>query len=1288
MAKSLLHNTVKDLHDLLQLAENTPTDHFESILRRTIANVFALLELARPSHHLDIYTSVYETGQFVYYTRDAAPHADFTSDNIYLYLKEEGSSNSGESVFDQLLRILATSHDSARPPRLRESFSVVIARLSDLVRFFLHLHSDAENDLLDLLARCFAYEHSYFSRLNAELRHESASEDDTQHMVLALDSFIRRILPEPTSETDSIFTYDSPQTDAPLDFECLDARFSKLYQKFLQLALSKSLDSFYLDSLAYVKVMVKFFKASNGIGFLEHGSQEVRDLKLDHFCDFFLGSETSDSFVPSRFRTLANNIIREMYETSRYYATAESTPLVLDAADNFVENDDPRSFLDEDLLHLLSNLEDLVSVLADFDLGFDTNFARTFQNYLHCVYEVFMDIVQPEDFNYIQSLNETVAIIINYRSQDTDVEAELIRDIIYNLLDMQSRLLSDRPGLTLLMKAAREDIKREGTLMGQVLREWNHKTLKVIQLDSIYVDKMKTKETNLIKKCLSIWYNKTVRFEKVRLQAATYSDKKILANVLSSFWLEKMILVTNAATRAGFQSIKPYLQVWRRKYALSVEKQQYIMDLSSLHSKQQAWDFWVSKYQDLLALDETSQLFLQESQAKSDLQIMEHTFGAFKKKFENSKVSHHINLDKQEYSLKLSRLEELEKHLRTRKYLKIWVHNFQTERALKEISSLSDYHYKEKVFQAWKKNFNMNLLGRKLEDQANRALISSVLSLWKIITDDRLKADVFYSRTLVARMMHEWKLKLKEAQGSNRIIQHELAAKFKSWKVQVPLHRLVRDISGERAYSTIQEWRKKTIAIQKNSERATMVWEANLLKQQLGQWNTKRQMLLELAFIADLNFQRKHFNKITKLHDVIHSHSQKAKDFQGDRIPLAQRILLTAVILKWSDKYLKMFDDHTQRAVVSFQERIKIPGTLSVFLKHWKDRKSLNDRKQNDLEYYYQYHLDTSGAKRVIFSHWAKRTRQRWKNYEESSQFYMTILSKRFLLTWYEKYVTKVDYLDDVCQQMIDLKDYLRLVEFLRKWNLRYIKNVKRNQQTREIFTEKWEKAHMRSIFEIWLHKTRGRSPDQTHDFTEANSTFGSNYSPLAKKNPKIPSGSSILDGQSYLNTPVKKQVASPSTPFARGKGPSPTRLQETNQRMKIDRMDAMISRYRLAKNATRSDILRPSTATRLSPPRRTHVQIPERPPAPLFEGLSRSTTPNATSSPSVTPGPVDHTNPTSISDNSILDTAKKMHRIRPLVVPPEDDMDNFQYSSASRLKERLASQRTSPGQANVFGII
>lgn len=1289
MAKSLLHSTVKDLHSLLQLTEDSSTDHFEAILRQNVANVFSLLELSRSSHHLDIYTSVYDTRLFVYYTQNAAPRADINNDNIYQYLKDEGSSHSDVSVFDQLLRILATSHDTTRLPRLRQSFSVVMTRFSDLVRFFLQLHADAESDLLDLLASCFVYEHSYFSRLNCELQQDNASDDGTQHLVLALDSFIRRTLPEPATESDSIFTFDENTSDAPLNFECLDERFSKLYQIFLQLALSKSLDSFYLDSLAYVKVMVKFFKASYGIDFLEHGSQEIQDLKLDHICDFYLGSEHSIGFVPSKFRILAKNIIKEMYETSRYYTTAETTGTqpVFDVAENDSEGEDPRNFLEDDLLDLISHLDDLVSVLADFGLGFNANFARTFQNYLHFVYEVFFDNAQPEDFNYVQRINETVAIIINYRSEETDVEGHLIREIIFSLLDMQSRLLTDRPDLTLLMKAAREDTKSEDALMRKILRDWNRKTLQAIQLNSIYTDKMKAKaETSLTKKCLSIWYNKTIRFEKVRLQAATYSDKKILANILSSYWLRKIIQITNASSRADIQSIKPFFKMWRTKCASSVEKQQHITNLSALHTKQQAWDIWVSKYQVLVDFNEKSRTLLQETQEKYDLQIMELAFGAFKRKLENNKFAHDSSLNKLELSLKFASLEGLEIKFRTQKHFKIWIHKFQNETALKEFSARSHYRHKQKVFQSWKRKLNLKSLSRKLELQANKALISSVLSLWKVITDDRVNADTFFAKNLLTRFMLEWKLKLREVQGRDKIAQHEQARRFKSWKVQVSLHRLHRDINGDLANRVIQEWRKKSIAIQRNSETALIVWESNLLKQQLGHWNSKLQMVLELASIADLNLQRKHFNKIARLHDGNRSHYQRAKEFLGDRIPLSSRILLAATIRKWSDSYLKKFDDHTEKAVVSFQERVRTPSTLSVFLKYWMTRKRLNEQKQKQLEYYYHYHLGTAAAKRSIFSHWADRSRQSWEANEKSLQFYLTLLTKRFMLTWYEKYVRKVDYLEDVGQQMIDLKDYLRLVEFLRKWNLRYIKNVKRNQQTREIFTEKWEKAHLRSIFEIWLHKTRGGSP--VHDYTEVNSTFGSNYSPLAKKNPKNPSGSRMLDGQSYLSTPVKKQVTSPSTPFTRGKGPSPTRLQETNQRMKIDRMDAMITRYRLAKRGTKSDTLRPSTATRLSPPRRTNVPIPERPPAPMFNALSRNASPNATSSPSVSPGPIDHTNPTSISDNSILDTAKKLHRIRTLVVPPEDDMDTFQYSSTSRLKERLASQRTSLGQANVFGIM
>lgn len=1291
MAKSLLHETVKDLHSLLQLTENTPTLHFETILRRTVSNVFTLLELTRPPHHLDIYTSVYESRLFIYYTQSSAPHAEINNQNIYLYLQGVAVEQSGQSVFDQLLHILAESHGSQRPPRLRQSFSVVISRFSDLVRFLLQLQADTENDLVDFLTRCFVYEHSYISRLNSQLHEKIASENDTQLMVLALDSFIRKTLSEPASDVDSIFTHDHPPSDSALTFECLDESFSRLYHVFLQLALSKSLDSFSLDAFSYVKVMVKFFKVTYEVDFFEHDFHEFQDLKLDRICDFYVGSETSEGFVPSKFRVLAKNIIKEMYETSRYYITAEpDTEGRIDLEATNEETEYPPKFLNDDLIDLASHLDDLVSVLADFGLGFDLQFSRTFQTFVRFVAQDFSEDALPEDLQFILAVNETVAIIINYKIQDSDVEGDLIRSIIYDLLEMQSRLLSDLPNLTLLMKAARENIKAEDILKRQVLREWNHKMISVHQLESIYTDKVEEKaERDLMKRKLSIWYNKTVRFEKVQLQAASYSVKKTMAKVLSRFWLQKIIFVSNATAQADMQSLKHVFKLWRKKYDHFLEKRKNVMDLTAIHLMRRVWSLWTTKYQDVVALHDISLDFFQEARKRKDYQVVGNTFGAFKKKFEKVQFTYTNHFDKEEYSRKLSKLESIEFQVKTGKYLRNWIQKFKNEKSLREITSRSQYHYKDKVLTMWMKKFKLRKLGRLLEKNTNKILLSTSLSLWKVITDDRAKADSFQAYALNQKVMRLWRLKLIEAKGRSKVDHNVMSAVFKKWKVQVLFTRRQRDTNSDLANEVIQEWNHKTNVIRSNGEIAVNVFNTNLLKQHLRQWYSRYRMVLELNSIADLNFQRKHLDKLAKLYNVLCANDQKADNFLAGQLPFSQRILLSAVISKWGESYLRMFNNHTQKAVCSFEERIRTPGTLSVFLNHWKCKKTYNDQKQRQLEYYCQHHLDTSATKRAIFTNWIELSRRRLNDTERSSEFYITLLSKRFLLIWYEKFVTKVDYLDDVGQHMIDQKDYLRLVEFLRKWNLRYIKNVRRNQQTREIFTEKWQKAHMRSIFEIWLHKMRGRSPDSMYDFTEADTTFGSNYSPLAKKNPKLPSGSSILDSQSYLSTPVKKQVKSPSTPFTRGKGPSPTRLQETNQRMKFDRMDAMITRYRLAKGASKNDILRPSTATKLSPPsRRPKVQIPERPPAPLFEGISRSTSPNATSSPSATPGPIEHTNPTSISDDSILNTAKKLHRIRPLVVPPDDDIEDFQYSSTSRLRERLTSQSAVAGQTNVFGIL
>lgn len=1258
MTSVLLHDTVKDLHGLLQ-AVYVSSEQFDLLLRRILHNLSELLELSNHAEELDITTSIYNPLLLVFYTNNTPVSlADLNNDNIYLYLKDDVSVQSGESLFNQLLHLLAESHKDRRPVRLKQSYLDVVSRLSELVQFFVKLHRDAESQLTDLLLRCFAYEHSYFGKLRSQLDHPS--NDDTQNMVLALDSFIRR-MPDEASDTDSLFSYGHDESDKSLDFECLDDSLLKLYRTFLQLALQKSLDSFFQDASAYVKVMVKLFKVSSGIDFFEENSANLAEIKKARICDFFLGSEFphDKGLVPPQFQARARSTIENLFNVQLHLEDAPES--------SFVQNYPHRLDQDE-IVELLSNLNVVVSTLKEYGLQFDLSFPATFQTYIHLVYEVFEDLAEPEDFEYIDNIDYTVGEIVNFESPQGS-EKDIIRDIVSQLFDMHSRLLFSVDGLTLLMRAARRDVEYRNRLMGRMFRKWNHKVLVVAQLDLIYEDQYSTKrQATLLKKNLSIWYNKTVRYGKVWQHAASYSDKKLMSGILSSFWLRKIIDVSTAKHQADIHSMKPFFELWRKKQLSIVQKVEGILAVTLSRTQMQAFDIWVTKFRLLQLLDTAAKSFNAEHTAERDHKVVRHAFGVLRSRLQELyKLDVNFSPD-QLLPDKLEKLERLEVQLCVGKCLKLWNKRYELAKSYKETVTIRNRDCKRRVFSAWKKLCELKAIGRFQEGRSEQLLLKSLFHHWKFVLDSRLQADSFSASAVLQRAIRKWKLRLVEVDFNDKIERRILADGFQKWKLAMLLENHTQVKNTQLLTRVSQTWNERSKVVAKNFDVARDVYNANLSAKVFQLWRAKYNLWLELAAISDLNFQRKYLNKMLGLYVVSMEREEKADEYLESKVPFEKRLLLQSVMKNWNQKYLEKFDDHSLKSIEMFHDRVTIPGTLRVFLRHWRNRKVRNERKVKQLEINHLHFTEVCASKRAFFDHWKTSYRSKLEDHEKSEQFHMNLLRKKFLLIWYEKHVTKVEYLNDVAQHMIDQKDYLKLVDHLRRWNLKYIKNVKRNQQTCDMFAEKWEKAHLRSMLEIWIHKARSRSSPGY--YVDANSTIGSNYSPLARKNAKLPTGSSLLDGQSYLTTPVKKQV-SPSTPFS-NKGPSPTRLQETNQRMKVDRMDALISRYRLAKkDVSKSSILRTSASTKLSPPR-SKIPIPVKPPAPMFGlGSSVGSSPNATSSPSVTPKPIE-TTPSSVSESSILATAKKLRRIKPLVVPPEDQEVHF---SANKLRLNRDSQ-------------
>lgn len=1273
---SLLLDTVKDLHTLHSFQPNGNARQFEALLRKSVLNVTVLLNLKdKEPHQLTISTSSFHDLELLYYCNASTPasQADFTYANIFQFIRTNSISNgSASSLFSQLLQILAESHHTERRPmRVKQSYALVISRVTDLLEFFIQLHSESEKVLADHIARCFAYEFSYFSSLKSHLDILSPGET-TEKMVKVMDSFIR----SDVDEDDSIFSYAEDAASppkAPLNFDTSDANFTKLYHIFLQLALFKSPNSFYKDAVPYVKVMLNFFKKYCNVESLELDTFESREQKLNHLYAFFLGSESLQGILSGDFHAVARRVLDESVvfpelespTGHQHQAHVENTLISL-------------GFLKEEIVELISNLNTVVAILNEYSLDFDPQFPSHFRHYVFLVYEELPDMATVEDYQYIDEIVETVATIVDFEVHEDDVEGDLIKDIVYNLQSMQSNLNGEGTQGSLLMRLALKETIFSTSLKKRVLRNWNYKTLAAAQLEVNLQEIFLPSTHQLVaKRYFSVWYNKSIRFRELQSQASAYSDKKVKAKLLSTAWIPRLIAIAQANLRVLSFQQKSAFSVWRQKSLQLQKLQDHLGSHYQIRCMGQAFSHFLTKHRGIVSMEDLALNFNQDITEIQEATLLKKSVQLWHQKLQNS----YSNIDNS-LSEKLATLSQLECNFLTKKHFDFWQKQNTLRSLLKAADNLRNQTLKSLFFRSWLKQFQLSDVQRSFMLRREATLQSAVLKYWSYRKRNEDKADSFLQKSLLSDSFKRWKL---ENARKSRQAQHNLKKQsvyFKKWKLAIRESTFTQDHGVEQSSLVFQRWLEKTKRTIVNDESAVLLGEFNAQKRAFALWTAKRFLMNEQVVVADLNLQRKYLNRITTLFfGVAKQNAQKADLFAGSELKLADRFVIKFALTQWKDKYLVRFENHSRKTVARFSEEVRDPGLLAVIFQHWRHRVREGRKKQLLLQRNLQYFLETTPIKRSLFVHWEERTKQQADYNERSAQFFNTMLHKKHLLTWYEKYVMKVNYLSDIANDAIDQKDYTKMVEFLRKWNLKYIKTVRRNQQTCEMFTEKWDKAKSKSIFELWLQKSR-EQPNDEDEYAEANTSMVSNQSPLAKKRFQPLAGNSFLEGKSYLHTPVKKQVSTaPFTPYSRTQGPSPTRLQETNQRMKSDQMEALSNRFRSARKPTGSraqrkkDQLTNTILTRLSPPRnRNYTSAPSRPPAPRFEGLSKSSSPEASSSPSRPPSTYEKLPtpmPLAIEAESI-ETAKSLRRIRPIVIPPEDGLGELRYSPVNKLKERL----------------
>ncbi|KAM9938950.1 hypothetical protein OXX80_001573 [Metschnikowia pulcherrima] len=1263
---ALVEDLLVNLHLLHQFSASNITS-FETLLLQVWAQITQLLDAPGEQERLHISSNVFS--DFEAYIRKETvqtfPASDVTTQSILSFIENgadsplEGNDNYNSRL--SAAQSVLSQKSSARLENNVKRSNSVVSSLEELVSTISISCTTAEENLREYLLTCFLYDVRQ-SASEPENASNSLSEDvDTEKLMSAIDNPTY-----PKAEHNPL-----TQRDNSSDLTCSDSHFMKIYHVFLQLALHEIPPETREDVAPYVDVMLGFYKKHRHITTFESLEDVAKD---ELIIEFLCGSGTYPGIVPPKLKAHAVGIL-----TSGIYDNDPQDPSVVQIPHEapISQATTHRDFTRQEIQALVTDFETVISTLSEYDPHLDPALLPAFRNYVSFVYDEFPEVPVFEDFEFINVVAESILAVVNYVASDEDSESDTIEDILLSIRGIQDTLSDISSSSTLLMRLTVSETQNSRAFARSCLLRWNRKTLVANQLRIIYEEEyLPQSQRRMLGSTFSKWYGKSSALRLLSSEAAMYSKKKQMSHHFNNCWISAMIKVIDLNSALESFTKKNYMAVWREKMnkCEELESQADLHQASKCVSRQ--FGRWRVGLENVSNLEKTADEVGDGLRSGSDLFLRGKIWENWKQRLDESSEKD-TAAAVEPLSVKLSNLNNLSRHFILKKYLLILKSRSANGKALAVFHHSRSLFLKHHFFSVWQMKKELSKLRETVVYDRELALKRSAFNCWCDQTRSKISADVTMRRNLLQKSWKSWKTRKLAARFEMTSASNVKRDYLKRWLLRARSVTITKESDMEALKVMVAKWKKRAIKVLDDEDLAKSTCAAFAVANSLMIWKSKLAAIEEWQSVADLHVQQKFLNKIVINFNKVQDQNRKAQEYEKQEHQFADRLQLKATLRKWQDVYLLRYEHEAGQALAYFQSNVRNAGTLSVFFNSWKGKYERLKENQILLDKNLMFFNNTNILKSEFFLHWIDVTRANASATDKSVDFHRALLHKKFLLAWYEKYVTKARYLSEIADEWISRREYTRMIEILRKWNLAFTKNVKRNQQTCDMFVEKWERNNLKSLFELWHYKARKRVPIED-DYAEANTTFGSNTSPLSKK--FLGSGASLeyLDGASYLYTPVKKQVS--RLPFTPAKAStSPTRLQETNQKMKSTKMDALTSRYKLAKgdnaNARSQTRLVRTNSTSLPPPL-SPSRLPIRPPpAPRFDTSSDTRAgPDAASSPESS-SVSSQVLPYAGTENRVVETAKRLQRIRPLVVPNSGGTTEIRYSPISKLRERLQSR-------------
>ncbi|KAL7663099.1 Sfi1 spindle body domain-containing protein [[Candida] zeylanoides] len=1213
---------------------------YETRLRETIDAVAALLGYRQPAWR----RLVVGERAWVYFAGAPWPAPEAVGPQALLcYLNQYPEDTSKDATPDAV-------------PKGEAAASDALSALTSLVRFFRQLHRSAESALVEAVEARLAREAAFYASLKTQLDSE-LSADDTARAVASLEAVVGTPAAAPAAPPAEppAATPTATPTGPPADWRgppSNDPTFNQIYHLFLHLSSR--------GSPGYARVMVGMFKRHVGAEFLELDDFATKDLKVHYFYEQFLGG----GLFPEEYRAVTErvaaevDVFPEMRRASERDGGGRPPPPKREgdspppgAASRLESPPGAASRLEpppppppapvasptfsadlvSTLKHILPQLDNLYA--------FSPAFPPTVRVYLRLLDD---PLKEPRDDAYVDRLLHLLNTVIDFENDDADASVdvhETVRELY--LLHLALTGSADSTDSTVLMRLAACEHRRDAAVLARLLGRWSRKTLAVSQLDYVYAHQW---PLEVRRRVLRVWYARYQRHANSLAAAADSDNRRAVAQAWQR-WRHRQAVVQAAAATARQLDLERWWAVWRRERSRACSQSARADDHRAQALVRHAWARWRHAARARSALAEAADELRATQRARSALAATRSAWRVWRGRLEQppaavaplaaavaaSPAPAPAPAPIPTLLRKLVHLRHLERAFTLAKHFRAWRRQLELSQNLTTARARTEGTLVRFFAAKWRAQLQLHALGRAAVARTNAVIVRNAFANWRQLMELHARANAQRNRHLEAATLKAWRLKAAE-----RAAAPTPAAAFKRWRLA-----LIYKTSQRRRHTDVERqamaaWRARLAAVRALAERVP----EHRLYRVFVLWIEHTVRRADDAAAADRHVQRKSWRQWRWRHAAVARLGEEAP-------PLTSA--LRAAWSRWRSRFEAAREQALRHRVAHFRQGAD-RALLRRALETWAQSYNHRQHAYHELESRSDAFARASLAPRAL-GRWRQRLAATRGAAQQASALQSQFLLKKHLVQWFER-LEATHELEDEAERIAGQRQIHRARQLLNAWYMRYHKHVKRHRDSCDEFVARWSRAKQRAILEVWRYKARNKG-------RPADTSVASVGSPLSSRS------------QGYWHTPLKRRSAAPHTPNS--PTTSPTKLQETTERIKSERMGRLIRHYQRAKAPAATPVgsavpaslsstfirLSPSKAYTMAPPRAPNFAADDDEPS-IFQ-----------------------VSPTADEERSRIETAKQLRKITPIYVPSEHEQTP-RFSPVSKLRSRrpplvASTPRSSP---------